>query len=200
MGKRALGFGFLVLPPVPSPALPPLPARASGDKNAPIVFEVYSDLQCPGCRELYLRSRRRVLDEYCATGKVYLVHHEVPRHTYSRPATEWAIAASTIGKYEAACEALFSKQDQWGASGKIEPVIAAILTPAELKKVKAAMVARKGEISAAIDEDVRLSKELPIGPTPTLKVINKGKIVLPLTPGIPQYTILKRFLDDQLAK
>src|SRR5438034_8986261 len=62
-----------------------LPPRAAGNKDAPITLEVFSDFQCPGCRELYLRSLRRVIDEYCATGKVYLLHHDfpLPQHKYS---------------------------------------------------------------------------------------------------------------------
>src|SRR5438105_3806175 len=110
MLKRLLLALALSLLTLAAPAATPLPERVTGSKNAPIVIDVYTDLQCPACREMYLRSLRRVMDEYCATGKVRIVHHEFPRHKYSRPATQWAFASAVIGKYETVCEALFTKQ------------------------------------------------------------------------------------------
>ncbi len=98
-----------------------LPERASGKKDAPIVMEVWTDFECPHCKELYLHTLRRLMDDYCATGKVYLIHRDFPLqgHVHAREAARWADAAATIGKYEEVTEALFSNQEVWSVSGNI---------------------------------------------------------------------------------
>jgi protein-disulfide isomerase len=177
-----------------------LPPRASGSKDAPIVMEVYSDFECPHCKELYLRTLRRVMDDYCASGKVYLIHRDfpLPQHAHAREASHWAVAAATIGKYEPVAEALFSTQDTWVASGNIEAVVAGVLSPADLQKVKQSMSAHKAEIEAAIEADVFLGHEINITQTPTTKIAQHGA-TLSISPGNFPYATLKTYLDSQLA-
>src|SRR5437868_18642 len=55
-----------------------LPARASGNPSAPIHLDVFSDYQCPACKDFYLTSQRRLIEDYCKTGKVYIIHHDFP--------------------------------------------------------------------------------------------------------------------------
>jgi protein-disulfide isomerase len=178
-----------------------LPPRASGSKDAPIVMEVWSDFECPHCKELYLRTLRRVIDDYCASGKVYLIHRDfpLPQHLHAREASRWASAAATVGKYEAVTEALFTTQEVWGASGNIEAAVAPVLSPAELQKVKQVMSAHKEEIEAAIDNDVSLGHAIQVDQTPTTKIAEKGA-TLSISPGNFPYATLKSYLDSQLAK
>lgn len=179
-----------------------LPPRTSGSKDAPIVLEVFSDFQCPGCKQLYQQSIRPLIADYCDKGKVFLIHHDflIPGHAYSREAARWANAAATVGKYEEAASTLFNKQDQWTANGNIEPIMAGILTLGEFAKVKEFHNTRTADIDAAIDSDIALGNQLKVTETPSVKVVNKGKIVAPLAPAKFQYSVLKRFLDDQLTK
>jgi protein-disulfide isomerase len=183
-----------------APATFTLPARAAGSKDAPVVIEVFTDFQCPGCREYYLRTLRRVIDEYCLTGKVYLIHHDfpLPQHPYSKAAARWAVAASSVGKYESVTEALFTKQDVWGANGNIEAVLRPVLSPDEMIKVKAILVDHLTAVDAEIDKDVALARDVKVQETPSTKVTKKGKEIAPLTPKVIDYAIMKRFLDDQL--
>src|SRR5437879_12116598 len=104
--------------------------KAVGSKSAPIVIEVFSDFQCPACKRVYQETLRPVMDNYVATGKVYLVHRDIPlpMHNHSREAARWANAAAANGKFQKAQEALNTKQEAWPASGKIEPVVAAART------------------------------------------------------------------------
>src|SRR5712691_9145081 len=85
--------------------------RSVGRKEAPIKIEVFSDFQCAGCADFQLQTLARVREEYCATGKVYLIHHEyplpIPSHQYSRDAARWALASAAVGKYEVVADALF---------------------------------------------------------------------------------------------
>ena len=40
----------------------------SGKPAAPIKIEVFSDFQCPGCRDLYLNTMRSVFSDYAEAG------------------------------------------------------------------------------------------------------------------------------------
>src|SRR5580658_4415782 len=103
--------------PAPSISTFTVPLRTAGPKDAPITIEVWTDFECPTCKMLYLNTLKPLIPEYCATGKVYLIHHDfpLPQHKYSHLAAVWADAAATIGKYEVVTEALFSKPESWVA-------------------------------------------------------------------------------------
>src|SRR5258708_485208 len=168
-----------------------LPPRAAGPKDAAVVMEVFTDFQCPGCREYYLRTLRRVIDEYCLTGKVYLIHHDfpLPQHPYSKAAARWAVAASSVGKYESVTEALFAKQDVWGANGNIEAVLKPVLSPEEMTKVKGILIDHLPTVDAEIEKDVALSRAVKVQETPSTKITKNGKELPPLTPKVIDYNI-----------
>src|SRR5512136_23490 len=67
------------------------PTKAFGAKTAPVVVEIYSDFQCPACKQLFLNTTQKVMDNYVNTGKVYLVHRDfpLPMHAYSRVAASY---------------------------------------------------------------------------------------------------------------
>jgi protein-disulfide isomerase len=89
-------------PPAPQTAsgLPDVdPHKAFGSKTAPISLEVFSDFQCPACKNLYLTTNRRLRDAYVSSGKVYLIERDfpLPMHAYSRVAASYSRAAAHIG-------------------------------------------------------------------------------------------------------
>ncbi len=47
------------------------PTKAFGSKTAPVVVEIYSDFQCPACKQLFLNTTQKVMENYVNTGKVY---------------------------------------------------------------------------------------------------------------------------------
>ncbi len=91
--------------------------KSLGSPSAPIKLEIFSDYQCPACREMHLNTTRQVIDNYVSSGKVYLVHRDFPlaMHPYSRVAARWLNAAAAAGAFQAAETALYTKQDQWGS-------------------------------------------------------------------------------------
>src|SRR5262249_12447525 len=112
-------------------------SRAMGVKNAPIMLEDFADYECPACKVLYEQTTGQVVRNYVDTGKVYMVHHDFPIHQHSIEAAKWANAAAVIGKYEAVEKALYAQQAIWDASGKIEPIVASALSPADFKRCQA---------------------------------------------------------------
>src|SRR4051812_46625209 len=119
---------------------PAIPAgKASGSASAPIHIEVFSDFQCPSCKMLYEETLKPMMNDYVATGKVYLIHRNFPlqMHQHSREAAAWANASLRVNKYEQVSAALFRQQNSWAADGKIEAALAGVLNAEEMKKVKA---------------------------------------------------------------
>jgi protein-disulfide isomerase len=175
-----------------------LAVKALGSKTAPIVMEVFSDFQCPACRELYQQTLRPLIENYVSANKVYLVHRDMPLpvHKYARDAARYANAAARLGRFEKVVETLYGKQQQWSVDGNIEGALAGVLTPAEMKQVR--QMVRDGKLDAAIDQDVSLGSRFQVRQTPTTIIIHRGQ-TYPIV-GLVSYPILRRFLDDLLGQ
>ena len=190
---------FVLLPAICSVPLQPTEKGAGkvlgGSLDAPIRIEVFSDFQCPGCRELYLDVMRRVLTEYSRQNKVCLIYHEFPlrTHQYSLEAARYAEAASRLGrdKLLKVYDVLFMDQAQWSQDGRIEASISKALSRAELQELKKIM--RDPGINTAIDQDIRLGVQKQVTQTPTFFIYaarREQKVE-----GRLSYISLKQFID-----
>ena len=76
----------------------------------------------PGVPRIFETTVKQVIDDYVIPGKVYLVHRDFPleMHPYARQAARLANAAAEFGQFEAIERALYDKQDEWSAKGKID--------------------------------------------------------------------------------
>jgi len=189
------------LPPVPqSPvSLPDIdPHKAFGSKNAPVTMEVFSDFQCPACKTLFTTTNRRLMDDYVTSGKVYLIHRDFPlaMHAHSRVAARYARAAAQLGKVESVEQALFVNQEKWEQTGDIDGTVAAVLSAAEMAKVRA--LVKGGTLDAAIDKDFALGQTYRVNQTPTTVFHCKGQ-TYPYA-GVMSYDMLKQFLDQLLSQ
>lgn len=172
----------------------------AGRATAPVKIEVFSDFQCPACRDFFLGTMRSVLTDYADPGKVCVVYREFPltQHTYALPAARFGHAAQTLGpRYWAqVTEALYQSQDRWAASGNIEAELAKALNKDDLARLK--KEASNPQIDGAITRDINLGKSMLVNQTPTFFVTAKGKTEK--VAGVVQYPILKRFLDSLLGQ
>jgi len=174
------------------------PHRAFGSKSAPIAMEVFSDFQCPACKQLYKTTNQQLLDNYVNTNKVYLVHRDfpLPMHAHSRVAARYVRAAAQLGKGEQAEQALFQNQEKWEQSGDIDGTLAAILPATDMTKIRAQ--AKGTALDAGIDKDVALGKTYNVNQTPTTIIHFKGQ-TYPVV-GIVSYDVLHQFLDQLLSQ
>ena len=174
------------------------PAKAFGSKSAPVVVEIFSDFQCPACKQLFLNTTQKMMDNYVNTGKIYLVHRDfpLPMHTYSRVAASYSRAAAHIGKCEPVEMVLFQNQEKWEANGDVKSVVASVLSPAEMKKVEA-IVASKA-LEPMIEKDKQIGQTFPVSQTPTTVFHSKGQ-TYPYA-GTLSYDVLKEFLDQLVAR
>jgi len=174
------------------------PHKAYGSKNAPITMEVFSDFQCPACKQLYKTTNQQLLDNYVNTNKVYLIHRDfpLPMHAYSRIAARYVRAAAGLGKAEQAEKVLFDNQEKWEQSGDVDGTVASALSAADMTKIRA--VAKGTSLDAAIEKDVTLGKGYNVNQTPTTIIHFKGQ-TYPVV-GVVSYDVLHQFLDQLLSQ
>jgi protein-disulfide isomerase len=174
-------------------------AKTIGTKSAPITLEVFSDFQCPSCKAFFLTATQQIIRDYVSTGKVFLVHHDFPltMHAHSMEAAKWANAAAGIGKFQEVETALYSTQDSWEATGKVEDAVAAVLSPADLKRAQALI--DKPEIKTSIDEDMNLGTQRGINETPSIFTTYKGQMTQIPARGAT-YGFLKLYFDHLLSQ
>ena len=169
-------------------------SKTSGNPSAPITIELFSDFQCPSCRQLHMTMLPAILKDYVIPGKAYLVYKEfpLPQHNHAKEAAAYAVAASRVGKYERVADALFQNQPSWANDGKVFETVATVLSPAEQKKVQT--LAKDPAVLSEIEQEVNEGIAGKINQTPTLIVVSKGKR-FPFG-GIPNYDLFRRLLDD----
>ena len=174
------------------------PHKAFGSKNAPVVVEIFSDYQCPACRNLFETTNRQLMDNYVSTGKIYLIHRDFPlaMHAYSRVAARYARAAADIGKVEPVEKALFDNQEKWEQTGDVDGTVAAALSPAEMNKVRG--LVKGGTLEPLIDKDFQLGQMYRVNQTPTTVFHSKGQ-TYPYSGGM-SWDTLRTFLDQLLSQ
>ncbi len=191
-----LGLACLLASPgVPQAA--PSSGKTIGRPDAPITIEVYSDFQCPHCKILHDQTLPRLIKDYVATGKVYLIYRQFPLrgHAYARQAAAYACAAERLGRYDQVAGLLFRSQEAWSTSGKIEEAISGGLTPGEMKKLLA--LAKDPGVDAEVRRDLELGHKANLAQTPTM-IITHRLAQFPIA-GVPDYDLLRSLLDGQLA-
>jgi protein-disulfide isomerase len=205
--------------PTEQPAGPPV--KSYGSKSAPITLEVFTDYQCPSCRNFYEQTLRTLINDYVASGKVYLVHHDYPLsgHSHSGEAARWANSAARVGEFDKAEGALYDNQAAWEESDDIAKYMAAVMSPAESKRVQEQMKGCEGPgpvagvggavtyptgghpcaIDAYIVPDIAMGTKVPVNATPTFVITYKGKRLAPGSGGV-SWPILKQFFDSLLSQ
>lgn len=172
--------------------------KVFGNPSAPIKIVLFSDFQCPSCRELHLETLPALMRDFVLPGKAYLVYREfpLPMHNHSREAAAYACAAARVGKYEQVADALFQNQPTWAANGQVFQTVASVLTPAEQKKVQE--LAKDPAVLNEVQADMQEGQELRVNQTPTMLVEHRGK-QYPIA-GTLNYDLLRRFLNDLASK
>jgi protein-disulfide isomerase len=199
------------------------PVKSYGSSSAPIVLEVFSDYECPVCRNFFEQTLRTMISEtdYVSSGKVYVIHRDFPlaMHKYSGQAARWANAAARVGEFPNVDGALYDNQSIWQADGSMEKYVAASMSAADFKRVQAQMQGCEapgptsgatstltypaGGRPCAIDQyiasDILLGGKVPVQATPTYVITYKGHR-LPAGSGAVSWPILKQFFDSLLSQ
>ena len=171
--------------------------RATGPVTAAIRIDVFSDYECPACKQLHEQTLKRVKEEYALKGKLRLVHHDypLPQHKHARRAATLAAAADRLGKFDAVSDALFRQQETWSKTGTVDDVVDSVLTPEERKRIDE--LAADPAIAAAIERDLQLGTRMKVTSTPTMIVTHNGK-PNPIV-GVVSYPVFNKFLNSLLG-
>ena len=171
-------------------------AKAMGNPSAPLRLDLYSDFQCPHCKMLHETVLPSIIKEYVASGKAFLVNHEFPLngHPYAREAAIFATAAARIGKYQQVTDAVFQNQNSWAMTGKVWDVVAAVLSPADQKKVQA--LSKDPSVVGEVERDVQSGMALRVNQTPAM-FVTKGSKQTPWTYW-NDYNLFRGYLNDLL--
>ncbi len=167
-----------------------------GSEDSPIRIEVFSDFQCSACREFYLNTIRRVLQDYSSRDKVCVVYHEFPltMHRYSREAARYAEAAARLGvpKLLMVMDAIFTDQALWSQDGKLDVSVSKALSREDLLKLKKIM--QDSSIDMAVEREIELGNKIEVKSTPTMLISYIGK--QNKVEGYVIYPVLKQFIDS----
>ena len=174
--------------------------NASGDPNAPLRIEIFSDFQCPACKRFHDEELPQIIRDYVVPGKAYLIYRYFPlqMHQYGRKAAELVCACAQLDKYDTAANTLFRTQDDWAKDGKLTDALAKVLTPAEIKK--ALTLVDSPVVQGTIDHDLNEGASLPVQGTPTLAVTYKSRRNLLTGQGALNYTLVKEYFDAILQR
>jgi protein-disulfide isomerase len=171
-------------------------SKAPTAAGGAIVIEVFSDYQCPACKQLHETTLRQVEANSAAAGKVKLVHREfpLPTHAHALEAAKIAQGAKALNKYNAVADALFKDQADWGVTGNMTKTLLAALSTSELDRVRQA--AEDPAVMKQIEADKAAGQAEGVNQTPTMVIRHKGQ-KYPIA-GIVTYEVFSKFLDNLL--
>ena len=166
-----------------------------GSLDSPIRIEVFSNFECSHCRELYLRTIKKVLKEYSSVDKVCVIYHDFPfeSHKYDRKAARYAEAASRVGLDTVlkVFDAFYTEQATWSQNGELEETLQKALTPEEYRKVLE--YSEDPAIGTLIEKQYELATAKGLQSTPTSFIFYPGKEQK--VEGVITYVVLKGFID-----
>jgi protein-disulfide isomerase len=182
-----------------------LPATAAtnpkvwGSPAAPITIELFSDFQCPGCRQLHMTTIQAALKDCVAKGKVQIVHRDfpLPQHQYAKLAARYANASAPLGLYQKVCDQLFLTQPAWEKTGKVDAAVAQVVGAADMAKIRAAI--KDPHIDDEMNRDTSLGAQAKLTGTPSMVLSYKGKRYPPIT-GVVSYDVLSKIVDSLLKQ
>ncbi|CAM3547849.1 DsbA family protein [Deinococcus frigens] len=150
-----------------APSAHALPARKAGKNN--VILRVYSDFQCPYCRQFETQTLPTLLR--ALSDDVRVEFHQFPLesiHPLARPAAEASECAAQQGKFWAYKDALF--RDQSWLAGNPAPVFLSLAADTGLKAdaFKACLSMRGGK--AAVDAGLAEARRLGLNGTPSVFV------------------------------
>lgn len=199
--------------PTPVPANPYTPVKADslnipkvnendhakGDKNTPLTWIEYSDLECPFCKKIH-PDLQKMLDEY--KGKVSWVYRHFPLDQIHPKADKEAEAA------ECAAE-LGGNDGFWKMTDKIFEVTPSNngLNPDDLPKLasqvgldqnKFKSCLDSGKYAKHVEDDFQGGSKVGVNGTPgNFLLDNKGNAWI--IPGAVPYTTIKQVIEQALA-
>jgi protein-disulfide isomerase len=169
-----------------------------GVPTAPIRIDIFSDFECPACKNFHETLLPQIVKDYVMSGKAYVVNREFPlpiaAHKFSREEANYATAAARLGIYQPVADALFKNQAAVIAGANPWDTVASVLSPDQQKRVQA--LAKDPAVLAEVQRDVDAGNKERVSSTPTI-IVTHGTQHFPLPYPI-NYSFLRSLLDGFL--
>jgi protein-disulfide isomerase len=180
---------------LPAAAVPLLAQKQEGAGKAPVTLEIFSDFECPGCKQLHESTIRQLrASDLVTTGKLRIIHREfpLPMHRYARQAACYACAAERLGLYTPVADALFRDQEVWSKTGRLEEALARAVPAAKLAQLKT--LAKDPAVLAEVEADLARGQKMNTRQTPTMLFLKGNGLPQPVT-GVVSYNIVRQYVD-----
>lgn len=136
---------------------------AVGDSTSGIALVVFTDFECPACRQLH-KTIKTLQADYPRTIALRLVHFPLRMHRFALPAARAASCASTAGQLLRMYDVLFEKQDSLGLKEWTSYAAEAGITDS----IAFAACVRRDEVPPEVARGLAVGKRITILGTPTV--------------------------------
>jgi len=188
----------LVQPPI-SYAADLVDGEMLGSATAPVVIQLYSDFQCPACRQFVTQQLLSLYTEFVKPGIVRIEPHDIDIVGSGSPneSIELAVGAACAAeqdRYWQFHDLVFWNQGRENRGDHNAEFIARVATAAEVDRAAWDACITREDLRTAVDTATRTALSSGIGSTPTL-VIN-GQAAA----GVPDYTQLANLIRQLAAE
>ena len=163
--------------------------RVLGSRDAPVELTIYSDFECPYCRNFALAAVPAIVAEFVNPGRVRLRYVYFPlaaNHANAVGAAKAAHCAGLAGRFWAFHDYLYVRQPEWAGEAVPDSIWLSYAGNLGLDRGAFAGCLTSAETNTAIESDLRASLELGATGTPTI-VVNGRSIS-----GFSSYEELRR--------
>jgi protein-disulfide isomerase len=194
---------------------PQVQANTTGDPNAPIKIEEFSDFQCPFCKRFYDETEALLVENYVATGKVYFVYRSAgnwvsdninrvagTNNSESADSAQAAYCAGDQDKFWEMHDMLFANQTRENGGDFTARRLVAFAETLSLDLDEFRSCFNGGEYSDEVDQDLEDAAAAGIQGTPhfVLTYTLDGQVVTFPIGGAQPYSVFQQELDRILAE
>jgi len=163
--------------------------RVLGSRDAPVELTIYSDFECPYCRNFALAAVPALVAEFVHPGKLRLRYVYFPlaaNHANAVGAAKAAHCAGLAGRFWGFHDYLYVRQPEWAGEAVADSVWLAYAGNLGLDRAAFAGCLKAAETNTAIESDLRAS--LGLGATGTPTIVVNGRSIS----GFSSYEELRR--------
>jgi protein-disulfide isomerase len=163
-----------------------------GAPGAPVTLVVFSDFQCPHCREEAKELREHITKAYPTQVRVYFKDYPLPNHDWARPA---AIAGRCVFRQDPLAfwqyhDWIFDKQSEITAANFRER-LAGFIQGKEIDPLQLNQCIDRKETEPEVEKSIAEAKSVRVNSTPTL-FLNGRRL------GRIPWANLKQYIDYEI--
>lgn len=151
--------------------------RTLGSPDAPVELAIYSDFECPHCRNFALAALPAIAAEFVDRGLLRVRYFYFPLATLHENAVASAKAAhcaGVAGRFWAYHDYLYVRQPEWAGAAAPDSLWVGYAESLGLESQEFADCLSAPETLAAIESDLRQALDSGVGGTPTIVLGNRS--------------------------